>query len=406
MRIEVRNVCTDFDSYRAARVKSLFNAESGANFNLTADLPVDDKDWRVGLIVGPSGSGKTSMGRQFWGGGAFADFENWPTDKPIVDAIAPGGDFNEVTAALAAVGLGTVPAWLRPYPVLSNGEKFRANLARVICDAPERVVIDEFTSVVDRQIAQVGAFAFSKAWRRLDANQCVLLSCHYDIIDWCEPDWVFDTATGKYAGRGLWRRPPIELDVYQTNWSYWKMFEPHHYLKAPPMIAGEVYVGFVDGLPVAHCAVSPRPGLREARMARIVVMPEWQGCGVGTKLINHICAMWLAGENRYSKKMPMLVNTSHPGLCAYFRRDRRWRQVSAVLYGGNKTQDKKKINERGAKKGYSGSTGHGGHFRAVQGFRYLGDIDTTKSATPPGTVGGGHFRAIQGFRYLGEPGEG
>lgn len=184
------------------------------------------------------------------------------------------------------------------------------------------------------------------------------------------------------------------------------MFEPHHYLKAPPMIAGEVYVGFVDGLPVAHCAVSPRPGLREARMARIVVMPEWQGCGVGTKLINHICAMWLAGENRYSKKMPMLVNTSHPGLCAYFRRDRRWRQVSAVLYGGNKTQDKKKINERGAKKGYSGSTGHGGHFRAVQGFRYLGDIDTTKSATPPGTVGGGHFRAIQGFRYLGEPGEG
>ncbi len=155
MRIEVRNVCTDFDSYRAARVKSLFNAESGANFNLTADLPVDDKDWRVGLIVGPSGSGKTSMGRQFWGGGAFADFENWPTDKPIVDAIAPGGDFNEVTAALAAVGLGTVPAWLRPYPVLSNGEKFRANLARVICDAPERVVIDEFTSVVDRQIAQM-----------------------------------------------------------------------------------------------------------------------------------------------------------------------------------------------------------------------------------------------------------
>lgn len=71
MRIEVRNVCTDFDSYRAARVKSLFNAESGANFNLTADLPVDDKDWRVGLIVGPSGSGKTSIGQTVLGRRCF-----------------------------------------------------------------------------------------------------------------------------------------------------------------------------------------------------------------------------------------------------------------------------------------------------------------------------------------------
>jgi hypothetical protein len=47
------------------------------------------------------------------------------------------GDFDAVTAALAAVGLGTVPAWLRPFPLLSNGEKFRANLARAICEAPK-----------------------------------------------------------------------------------------------------------------------------------------------------------------------------------------------------------------------------------------------------------------------------
>jgi phage terminase large subunit-like protein len=87
MRIEVDNRCSDFNSYRAARVKSLFNVESGANFALSADLPVDDKEWSIGLIVGPSGSGKTSIGRKFWGGDAFADFANWPNDKPIVDAI-------------------------------------------------------------------------------------------------------------------------------------------------------------------------------------------------------------------------------------------------------------------------------------------------------------------------------
>jgi len=67
MKIEIRNRCSDFDSYRAARVKSLFNAESGCNFNLDAELPIDDGDWRVGLVVGPSGSGKTSIGRAVWG---------------------------------------------------------------------------------------------------------------------------------------------------------------------------------------------------------------------------------------------------------------------------------------------------------------------------------------------------
>ena len=377
MKITVRNVCTDFDSYRAARVKSLFNAETGANFDLDAEIPIDDNGWSLGVIVGPSGSGKTSMGGQLWGGEAFADFDNWPGDRPIVDAIAPGGDFNEVTAALAAVGLGTVPVWLRPFPVLSNGEKFRANLARVICDAPQRVVIDEFSSVVDRQIARFGALAFSKSWKRLardGGNQCVLLSCHYDIIDWLEPDWVFDTATGKYAGRGLWRRPKFEVEIWETDWRYWPLFEPHHYLKVPKMIAATNYVGVVDGEPVVHMAQGTRPGLREARGCRLVVMPEWQGSGVGLRFLNAICQMWLDGENRFRKPMPTLFHTSHPGLCAALRRMPQWVQVSAHLYGGNKARSEAsmKKSRSSGKSTYNVGVGYGGHFRAVQGFRYIG----------------------------------
>ena len=164
MKLSVHNSTKDFDSYRASRVKSLFNAESGADFRLEAEFDLTG-DWRIGVIVGPSGSGKTSLGRQLWGDAAFWT-PTWPHDAPIVDAISPGGDFDEVTAALAAVGLGTVPAWLRPYDVLSNGEKFRADLARLVCEGPDRAIVDEFTSVVDRQIARFGALAFAKAWRR------------------------------------------------------------------------------------------------------------------------------------------------------------------------------------------------------------------------------------------------
>lgn len=372
VKIEVHNRCSDFTSYRAARVKSLFNAESGCNFDLEADLPVDQANWKIGVVVGPSGSGKTSVGRKLFGERALFN-PRWPAEVPIIEAISPEGKFDGVTNALAAVGLETVPAWLRPFAVLSNGEKFRANLARVLCEAPRQVVIDEFTSVVDRQIAKFGALAFQKAWRRT-GGQCVLLSCHYDILPWIEPDWVFDTATGKveFSGGCLWRRPKFELKIWETNWRYWPLFEVHHYLKLPHMIAATNYVGTVVDELVCHVAVGTRPGLREARACRLVVMPEWQGAGVGMRFLNAVCEMWLAGENRYGKRLQTLFHTSHPGLAAGLRRDPKWSQISAVLYGGSKARSIKTMR-RSRTAGKSAGSGYGGHFRAVQGFRYYGE---------------------------------
>jgi len=139
-----------------------------------AELPIEEMDWKVGLIVGPSGSGKTSLGSKIFNEPIHDLYAGWDVDKPIIDCIAPEGDFNSVTGALSAVGLGDVPAWLRPFNVLSNGEKFRAGLARLICERPDRVVVDEFTSVIDRQIAKVGAEAFNKSWRK-GPGQVVLL---------------------------------------------------------------------------------------------------------------------------------------------------------------------------------------------------------------------------------------
>ena len=390
MLVQVRNRCSDFDSYRAARVKSLFNAESGANFALDAELPIEGDDWRIGVIVGPSGSGKSSLGRLVFGGADVYREPEWPGDAPIVDAIAPGKDFNDVTAALAAVGLGDVPAWLRPYAVLSNGEKFRASLARVIADAPERVVIDEFTSVVDRQIAKFGALAFQKAWRRTK-GQAVLLTPHYDVLEWVEPDWTFDTATRTFDRRRL-QRPSFDLEVWETDWRYWPAFEPHHYLKIGKMIAATNYVGTVDGELVVHLAVSPAFNQGGCfRASRLVVMPEWQGAGVGMRFLNYICERHLRGENRLGRPAPMLFHTSHPGLCAALRRDSRWIQKSAAMYGGNKGKSIRSLNAAASRRGSAQkSAGYGGHLRAVQGFKYLGGPGNAE--TTPARRRGGALR--------------
>jgi ABC-type transport system involved in cytochrome c biogenesis ATPase subunit/GNAT superfamily N-acetyltransferase len=372
MKLTIDHRCSDFHSYRAERVKSLFNVETGANFALEAQLDIEGTPWQIGVIVGPSGSGKTSLGRALWGPQALWA-PAWPADAPVIDAITPAGSFDEVTAALSSVGLGSVPTWLRPFPVLSNGEQFRANLARLIAEAPGQVVLDEFSSVVDRQIAQIGAGAFAKAWRRTQ-GQAVLLSCHYDVLDWLQPDWVYDTATGQFLRGWVRRRPRIDVQLWQTDWRHWPAFEPHHYLKLPRMIAATNYVATVGGQLVAHVGVSTRAGLKEARACRLVVMPEWQGAGVGLRFLDAVCERWRLGQNRYERPMFTLFHTSHPGLASALRRSNSWTQVSARLVGDDKVRSAASVNESARRRGWQspGSAGYGGHFRAVQGFRYLG----------------------------------
>lgn len=376
MKIEVHNRVSDFNSYRSARVKSLFNAESGCNFDLEIDNVDLSGDWNIGVVVGPSGSGKTSIGKMIFGENKIYDYhEGWADDKPIIDCIAPDGDFNEVTGALSNVGLGDVPAWLRPFRVLSNGEQFRAGLARMICEKPTEIVVDEFTSVIDRQIARIGSQAFQKSWRKNNPKgKIVLLTPHYDILDWLQPDWVIDTKTKTFQ-RGLPRcRPKIELEIWKVNQSYWRFYKPHYYLDLPMPVAAEYFIGTVDGELACHLAVAPRFEIKGYRATRLVTMPEWQGAGVGSRFLNFIAQYHLDGNGRNGHKYSMYFHTSHPQLCGYLRHSKRWVQCSAVLYGGNKTKSKKSITKSQIKYGEKiVGTGYGGHFRAIQGFKYIGD---------------------------------
>lgn len=373
MIFDVNHKCSDYNSYRAARVKSLFNAESGCNWKHTATIPIDEDDWKIGLIVGPSGSGKTSIGQMISKNGIYDLYANWPTDRPIIDAIAPDGDFNAVTGSLSAVGLGDVPAWLRPFNVLSNGEKFRAGLARLICESPNDVVIDEFTSVIDRQIAKIGAAAFQKSWRKT-GKRIVLLSCHYDIVEWLQPDWVYDSREARLS-RDCLRRPKIQLDIYKVSGSAWRYFKEHYYLDLPHPVAAEYFVGVVDGEIVAHVAVTPLFTAKAYRATRLVVMPEWQGVGVGTAFLNAVCQYHIDGNGRCGHKYGVFFHTSHPQLCGYLRNSQKWRQVSAKLYGDNKKRSNESLRRAAERKDNKliVGAGYGGHFRAVQGFKYEGD---------------------------------
>lgn len=141
----------------------------------------------------------------------------------------------------------------------------------------------------------------------------------------------------------------------------------------PP--CAEYFIGTVNAELVCHLAVTPMFTANAYRATRLVVMPEWQGAGCGTKFLEWVCEYHKNGNGRCGKKLPTLFHTSHPQLIGYLKNSKKWVLKSQQMFGGNSEKSAKSINK--AKKTNGGtslvSAGYGGHFRAVQGFKYVGD---------------------------------
>lgn len=166
------------------------------------------KEFKIGVIVGASGSGKSTILKNF----GIEEEPLWNDSKAIVSHFS---DPDDAVNRLGAVGLNTIPSWYKPYDVLSNGEKFRADLARKIRTG---AVIDEFTSVVDRNVAKAASVALSRYINKNDIHNVVLSSCHHDIVEWLKPDWILNTDTGELMDGFFLSDPKLKLKyIEQTN---------------------------------------------------------------------------------------------------------------------------------------------------------------------------------------------
>ena len=230
------------------------------------DVPLEDRDWRIGAIVGPSGSGKSSAARELFGP-ALRDEFPWPADRSLLDGFPAALPLKEIVGLLSSVGFSSPPAWLRPAGTLSTGERFRANLARGLAEAlaaPRTAgvrplfAVDEFTSVVDRTVARIGSAALAKAVRRADL-QFVAVTCHYDVLDWLQPDWILEPATGVFQWRSVRPRPSVELVLRRCRREWWRVFRHHHYLSADLAAAARCFLARVEGRPAAFVGVLPFP---------------------------------------------------------------------------------------------------------------------------------------------------
>lgn len=428
--------CPIYDSFRVRQLSGMFDVPitSRSERSFEVEIPPLDRPWRIGLIVGPSGSGKSTLASRLFGNNLYTE-RSWPRDRAVIDCFGDRS-LREVTAILTAVGFSSPPGWLRPYHVLSGGERFRCDLAYALsewsverCRAeasqqvsptafggeqstvlgddlvkisegrprdradelpvdgaagslvdessrlsmegrgslvgegdgsgglevdrhgePSRhscflgdglpiVAFDEFTSVVDRSVAQIGSAAISKAIRGgLIRNRFVAVTCHYDVESWLAPDWTPDLSDRKFHW-GLVRRPPIELEIIRCGREVWRLFKPHHYLSGELNPTAHCFVATWRGEPVSFCATLPQMGIRGMRrISRLVTLPDYQGIGIGTSFLNWVADQYVGEGYRVG------ITTGHHAVISHCRRNSKWRCSSVRKVGRGASQGRRVVS--------------------------------------------------------------
>ncbi len=320
MRVNVHIETPVSQSTRARQLLGMFDVPDHpkSERDWTGDLPIESRKWNVGLIVGSSGAGKSTIAREVFGAERICEWHG----AAVVDDFRDDISMQQIAEVCQAVGFNTVPAWLRPYDLLSTGEKFRVDLARRMIEAENDhpLMIDEFSSVVDRQVAQIGAHAVQR-WVRRHDRQFVAVSCHYDIVAWLRPDWILEPATMTFRWEQLQPRPAIKVTIRPVDYSAWRLFAPFHYLTASLNHAARCFVLFVGEQPASFAGVLHRPHPRVKNMkaiSRLVTLPDWQGLGLAFVLGDALGSAYKAREQRF-RMFP-----AHPSLIRSYDRSPSW----------------------------------------------------------------------------------
>jgi len=319
------------------------------------------QDFSLGVIYGSSGTGKSTLLQEF---GAIDSFQ-WDANKAIASQVNPD--------LLMRLGLSSIPSLCRPYHVLSTGEKHRADIAVSLQDG---CVIDEFTSVCNRDLAKSISIGLRNTIDKLGVKNVVLASCHEDIIEWIEPDWVINTNT-KTITVGRTKRLPSTYRIIPCSTKAWDIFKKHHYLSADINAGAYCWLMLNDKDNICGFTSSlANPG-RDTKNAwrghRTVILPDYQGLGLGTRLSEAVAQMFIDKGCRYFSK------TAHPKLGEHRNNSPLWKPTSTNLVNREKdyTSMAEKITDTGK---YKFSARHylSHSKRLCYSHEYIGDGSSVK----------------------------
>ena len=347
---------------RVMQLEGMFDLQA-AEYSITEiqnTIPdLSTRDWNVGLIVGPSGAGKTTVAREMFGNQLLQTEKMvWDNKSAVIDNFPKELAIRDITEMLSSVGFSSPPAWLRPFEHLSNGEKFRVTMARVLAESKDIAVVDEFTSVIDRTVAQIGSAAIAKTVRARN-QKFVAVACHYDIEEWLQPDWIYQPHIGAFTWGSVQPRPQVKVEIIWAKYEAWHLFARHHYLTADLNKSAQIYVGLINDQPAVLTAILPliNANVKNARrISRTVVLPDYQGIGIGGKFVNAICA------GLQSQGLSTYTTTSHQARVRALNKSKEWEMI----------REPSRVAQRGKTSSITGRLGLS-RSRITTGFRYAGE---------------------------------
>ena len=346
-------------------------------------LELTDGAWQgVAVVLGASGSGKTLALMAATGSSRRFVQTQWSEDERVASVIAGlmGAAALTVPAArdaLQLIGLGP-SASSRPHAALSAGERCLADIAHAVASArggdaagDEHVIaIDEFTSVLDRRAAAVACVGLPRLMQQLGvgSRRLVVATVHSDVVPWLKPQLLVLTSHRKVhclewtdaappppppawsdGGANPFARPQLRLKLrtardYRYAKDLWtKTFAEHHYMDGDLHRAAVVDVLRLEETnePVGFIATVSHYGQVDTkdkaahekskvrREHRVVVLPAFQGLGLGPALSNESAALWTATTHGDEVKTERphwryTSTTSHPRFGSYRNASNDW----------------------------------------------------------------------------------
>jgi len=281
------------------------------------ELKIGPKD--IVLITGESGSGKSVLLRALEKDLGPDDAFNIAdvavdSDKPLIDTV--GRTFEEGLELLSLVGLNDAFLFLRRYGELSDGQKYRYRIAKLMESRKQFWVMDEAMATLDRDTAKIVAFNVQKLARKM-GRAVLAATTHTGLFDDLKPGVHIHKGLGRaiqvhYYPNEINRECSLTRDmrIVEGSKEDWLGLEPWHYrqgrvpppLKVYALKRGEETAGvIVYSYPSVLCFGRGRAFKRHVPMAelnrdfalisRVVLHPKYRSIGLGVKLVKETLPM-------------------------------------------------------------------------------------------------------------------
>jgi ABC-type ATPase with predicted acetyltransferase domain len=306
-----------YETHTKPTPRSLVVAEAfGLGIDETQKFKVLDAEIKIGpqdivYITGDSGSGKSVLLRAIRAdlGEEAIDLSEVAVDpeKPLIETV--GATVEQGLELLSKVGLNDAFLFLRTYSQLSDGQKYRYRIAKLIESGKQWWLMDEFAACLDRDTAKIIAYNLQKIARQ-QAKAVIAATTHSDLTEDLKPSVLIRKRFGEEIKIDYYPNTPAtecsltkEMEIQLGTREDWKKLSSFHYrghgISVPRkifrMVRGEELCGvIVYTYPPPACygrrLVLPRMTMREinqnlSTINRIVIHPKYRTIGLGEKII-------------------------------------------------------------------------------------------------------------------------